>query len=324
MTEEQYILTLLAIPGIGRKIVRSILNLHHKPPGTRDILLDVLRASQEANCRVPLPSAAQLDVAERIAHAILKVTTDMAITILPLGHPAFPERLRNISDPPVILYAKGNIAALNRKASVAIIGTREPSEYGERIAEKFGAIFANKKFVVISGLAIGCDSWAHLGCLSVSGETVGVLAHGLDTVYPAKNRPLTKEILEKGGCLISEYPPGERPRRNYFIERDRLQSGLSAGVIVVETDIKGGTMHTVRFCHEQGRHLACLAHPFKYSQHPKANGNKFLIEEKGAIALSTPEDVDRFADLLLGNIQPQEDAVVEKHNEPQLSMSLEV
>lgn len=129
------------------------------------------------------------------------------------------------------------------------------------VCDPLGSGYWETGATVVSGLAIGCDTAAHSGCLSVHGETIAVLAHGLDRVYPAVNRELVGEILDTGGCLLSEYPPKTRPFPANFVERDELQAGLSDGVIVVETGVKGGTMHTVRFSQEQRKPLACVKHP---------------------------------------------------------------
>ena len=159
----------------------------------------------------------------------------------------YPKRLKNIIDQPTVLYYKGNIECLNKKDTVAIIGTREPTEYGVKIARNLGSSFGKRDYVVVSGLALGCDMYGHEGCLDENGTTVAVMPCGLDTVYPAKNKPLAEKILDKGGCLISEYPIKTRVFKNFFVERDRLQSGLSDGVFVIETGEKGGKLHTVGY-----------------------------------------------------------------------------
>lgn len=161
----------------------------------------------------------------------------------------YPKRLKRIPDAPVLIYAKGNLNCLNDQKLVAIVGTRKPSEYGSTCSHLFGKNFAERGIVVVSGLAKGIDTLAHKGCIEVNGKTIAVLAQGLDTpIYPKENRPLADKIIAAGGCLLSEYGLGVRGRPNYFVERNRIQSGVSDGVAVIETDVKGGTMHTVDFC----------------------------------------------------------------------------
>ena len=191
----------------------------------------------------------------------------------------FPARLRDIPDPPLALYVKGPLAALHQARSVAIVGTREPTEFGAKAARSTGLVASESSAVVVSGLAIGCDTWAHTGCMEGAGTGIAVLAHGLDKVYPAQNRELADELLEKDGCLVSEYPIGKKPDRWAFAERDRLQSGLSDAVLVVETDLKGGTMHTVNAARGQKRPLACIQHPAELLSEAKTRGNQKLIAE---------------------------------------------
>jgi DNA processing protein len=199
-----------------------------------------------------------------------------------------------------MVFIKGNLNDALKKICVAVIGTRDPSEYGMRWAERLGAYLAKKGLGVVSGLALGCDAEGHKGCLQEKGYALAVLAHGLDKIHPAANRSLGEEILDSGGCLLSEYPPGMPPQRNFFVERDRLQSGMSSGVIIVETDIKGGSMHTASFAIEQQRKLACLKHPEKYDKYPKAQGNISLISQGKAQPILTEEDLQIFLGGLKG------------------------
>jgi DNA processing protein len=124
------------------------------------------------------------------------------------------------------------------------------------------------------------------------------LAHGLDRVYPAANKVLAKQIVERGGALVSEYAPGTRAFPGNFVDRDRLQIGLSDALLVAETGVTGGTMHTVRFCQEQRKPLACIAHPPQHASHEKAQGNSRLLQEQRAIPLRSSSDVDAFCDAL--------------------------
>ena len=185
----------------------------------------------------------------------------------------------------------GNIDAIHRDC-IAIVGTREPTEYGITAAKRLGALFAESGYTVVSGLANGIDTAAHQGALEVDGLTVAVLASGLDTVYPIKNKELAGAILKNNGALVSEYSWGTMVNRSYFVARDRIQSGLSLGVFVVETGIKGGTMHTVKSCKEQKRSLIVLKHPPYLIGHPKTCGNAQL-EKLANIVFENDDDVDR-------------------------------
>ena len=151
---------------------------------------------------------------------------------------------------------------------------------------------------VISGLAYGCDTKAHEGCLAARGRTVAVLAHGLDTVYPSKNRILAEVIVKTNGCLVSEYPPGVRAAKRYFMERNRIQSGLSDGVVVVEAETRSGTMNTTRAARKQNRPLACVVHPL----HTLAGGNQRLLSQ-GAFPLTDADSVEKYMQKLKGRVE---------------------
>lgn len=172
----------------------------------------------------------------------------------------YPQILKEIYDPPSCLYYKGNIDILNQIA-IGIIGCREASEYGIKAAKYFSYNLAKHGIHIISGLAKGIDSYAHLGSvyankeniLSINGKTIAVLGCGLDTIYPKENTLLANEIVKTGGLIISEYPLGTKPEKRNFPARNRIISGLSKGILVIEAKEKSGTLITVDFALEQGR-----------------------------------------------------------------------
>jgi DNA processing protein len=237
--------------------------------------------------------------ASNTAKKIIDFSEKLDIKIVNYFDEKYPTKLRNIPDPPVILFYKGNIEFLSKNILIAVVGTREPTEYGIRAAGTIGELFANCKIPVVSGLAEGCDAYAQQGCVNKNGQTVAVLAHGLDRIYPKQNENLAHEILSKNGCLLSEYAPGIRASKFSFVDRDRLQSGLSDAVIVVETGVKGGTMHTVNFCIKQNRVLGCISHPPNYLTLPQSAGNQMLIAEKKAI----PINIDYFNEGMFNQIE---------------------
>lgn len=146
-------------------------------------------------------------------------------------------------------------------------------------------LFAKENYSIISGLAIGCDTYAHQGCLDANGMTVAVLSSGLNTIYPIKNIELAERIVDNNGCLLSEYPIGVASFKNNFVERDRIESGLSLGTIVIEANIKSGSMHTANFTLKQKRALACL--------NINKSGNKFLLKNNEVISINGKEDVTK-------------------------------
>ncbi len=166
----------------------------------------------------------------------------------------YPEKLKNIYDPPKGIYIEGNLELLS-KPSIAIIGSRNCSRYGEMVAKKFGIDLAKKNIVVISGMARGIDTFAHIGCLIGEGKTIAVLGSGFKNIYPKENEKLFYKILEKGGAIISEYTPEEMPLAEHFPARNRIISGLCDKLIVVEAGKRSGTFITVDFALEQGKDI---------------------------------------------------------------------
>ncbi len=290
-----HIVTLLSAPGIGRSVVQKLLtaNIAFTPSGPRDLRKLLLQCKTRSS-QIYVPTDSEMEKACAHAERLLERAQRMGMTVLTPNTPSFPARLRAIPDPPVVLYATGDIHHTFTAPAVAIIGTRQPSPFGVKSAYKIAGTLASNGFIIVSGLALGIDTAAHRGCIDAGGHTVAVLAHGLDQIYPPGNAALAGAILESGGCLLSEYPPGVHYCRDFFIARDRLQSGLSNAVIVAETGLKGGTMHTVRFCLQQRRPLGCIAHPEKFAKHQKAMGNKKLIVDGKAVALPNKEAIEEF------------------------------
>jgi DNA processing protein len=291
--EPKSILTLEETPKIGRRTIEKVLSMFpsFKPSDPSD-LIELLKKANARFGRISVPDIQDATIGWNNAHEIWKLSQQHNIQIISRESPNYPKCLLQISDPPLLLHVLGNIDAIN-KDCIAIVGTREPTEYGIAAAKKLGALFAERGYVVVSGLADGVDAAAHRGALDVNGITVAVLAHGLDTIYPIKNKELADSILKNNGALVSEYPWGTKANRSYFVARDRIQSGLALGVFVVETAIKGGTMHTVRFCNEQKRILIVLQHPPDLTGRPKTHGNAQLISEKRAdIVFESDDDID--------------------------------
>ncbi len=164
----------------------------------------------------------------------------------------FPILLSEIANCPKKIYVVGNIQILRRKA-ISIVGTRNPTEYGKIASEKIAYNLAKENIIIVSGLAKGIDSYAHIGALKAKGKTVAVVAHGLDTIYPKENYELARQIVLNGGCIVSEYPIGTRVQAKNFPERNRIISGLSEGTIVVEAKERSGALITANFALEQGR-----------------------------------------------------------------------
>ena len=207
------------------------------------------------------------------------------IKTITLGDKKYPENLINIYGRPQTLYVLGNEELLNKK-SIAIIGCRNASDYGLRNAYQFGYELAKKGICIISGFARGIDTYAHKGAVSANGKTIAVLGCGLDVVYPAENMELYKQILIKGGAIITEYPLGSKPERNHFPIRNRIISGLSDGVLVVEAKKKSGTLITVEYALEQGKDVYAI--PGNITSENSMGTNELIKE--GAIPVTKIED----------------------------------
>jgi len=175
------------------------------------------------------------------------------ISVLTLEDEEYPERLRHVYAPPPVLYVKGRITAEDN-ACLAIVGTRVPSAYGAKNAERFAAELASRGITVVSGLARGIDSRAHSSALASGGRTIAVMGTGADMVYPPENRALA-EMIEESGALVSEFPAGTPPDRHNFPMRNRIISGMSLGVLVIEAGEKSGALITARHALEQGREV---------------------------------------------------------------------
>lgn len=207
------------------------------------------------------------------------------IKTITLGDKNYPEKLMNIYARPQTLYVLGNEELLKEK-SIAIIGCRNASEYGLRNAYKFGYELAQKGLCVISGFAKGVDTYSHKGALAARGKTIAVLGCGLDIIYPPENIELYKQILIHHGAVLTEYPLGSKPERHHFPARNRIISGLSDGVLVIEAKKKSGTLITVEHALDQGKDVYAI--PGNITS-PNSYGTNELIKE-GAIPVTKVED----------------------------------
>lgn len=297
-----YILTLMLTNKIGRGAVRQIVNSAEERQFKISAISELIGFVDESRNEHPdrrWPLKEDLWAAYDRSMVIINKCETFGIDILHFKDRRFPQRLLNIPNAPTVLYVRGPMGVLNYDDSVAVIGTRDPTEYGKTEGFRLAKEFAEKGYVIVSGLALGCDTIAHRGCLAANGRTIAVMPSGVDTIYPRSNQPLAEEIIDKGGCLVSEYEIGSGPLRHTFVERDRLQSGLSKAVVVIETDIKGGSMHTVSFAQKQGRRLACLlSHPARFLDQAQVQGNKKLVSEGQAVRLGSLDDITQFLERL--------------------------
>lgn len=201
------------------------------------------------------------------------------------GGPSYPQALTEVPDAPPILWAVGDIALLNRPA-VGMVGARNASSLGMRMARRLGLGLSEAGFTVVSGLARGIDTAAHEAALEAEGRTIAVMAGGIDVIYPAENDGLARQI-DAQGCRISEHPPGLEPQARHFPLRNRIVAGLSRAVVVVEAAAKSGSLITAKAALDYGRDvMAVPGHPFD----ARASGCNMLIRD-GALLVRGPQDV---------------------------------
>lgn len=290
------LIAIMKLKGFGRRTALEIVN-RILAESCAETYVEALTSSVERLYPARTSADAISDAWHRSAEELAR-TNASGIRVVAFHDRDFPMRLRRIPDPPAILYVRGNLAAMSTTKSLAVIGTQEPTPYGKIVAKKSARSAVENGFSIVSGLARGCDTYAHVGCVEASGIGVAVLGAGLDRLYPASNQDLADKILENSGCLVSEYALGTKPTKWTFAERDRIQSGLSDGILVIETDVVGGTMHTVRYARQQKRPLACLIHPEKYRHAPKTKGNQKLRRDGWATPVSDRNTLYNFLDFV--------------------------
>lgn len=200
----------------------------------------------------------------------------------------YPNSLKNIYDPPILLYLKGNIDLIYKK-SISIIGCRLCSSYGKVVTKKFAYNLAKKNITIISGLARGIDTYAHIGALEANGNTIAVLGSGIDVIYPKENENLYNSIIKNNGLIISEYIIGTKPIPINFPKRNRIISALSSGVLVTEAKIRSGSFITVDFALEQGKEI--FAVPGNINS-VNSEGTNSLIKQGAKLVTSVDDILD--------------------------------
>jgi DNA processing protein len=217
----------------------------------------------------------QLDEAFERAQARLEDYVTADVKLLTFFDKRYPDRLRELSDPPPLIYVRGNVGLLGREKLVAVVGTREPTTFGVSAAAALTGVLADSGWGIVSGLARGIDTIAHRAAVERGAPTIAVMGGGLDRIYPSENKDLAAQIVDAGGTLVSEQPFGEQPRPYHLVARDRLQSGLSVAVVVAQSGVDSGTMHTARFAATQGRPLFC---PIPHNENGASEGLRVLLE----------------------------------------------
>ncbi len=263
-TEPAHWLALNRLPSLGQAELCALAEGHASP---QDIL-----AAHKRRAAAGKPGGAAPDW--RAVEADLDWLAIPGRHLITLSAPAYPPRLRHIPDPPPVLFVEGDVEILCA-AQVAMVGSRRATPCGVATAHRFSAELAGCGLVITSGLALGVDAASHRGAMAGGGRTLAVAANGLDIVYPRSHRRLARQVAENG-ALVSEFSPGSAPLARHFPRRNRLISGLSLGVVVVEAARRSGSLITARLAGEQGREVFAVPGPI---QSPLTRGCHRLIRE---------------------------------------------
>ena len=242
-------------PGVGPRVATRLLERF----GSAEAVFHARRPELESMRLSPetIDSLLKNEFRER-ASAEFERVKEMGGDVLVLDDGSYPAMLREIADPPPVLYVKGAFAECFDQPSVGVIGARNCSTYGENASEMLSRELASRGITVTSGLARGIDSAAHKGAIQGKGRTVAVMGTGIDNVYPRENNGLVREILANGGCLVTQFPLGTPPVKENFPYRNRIISGLSLGVLIIEASERSGSLITARLAAEQGREVMAV------------------------------------------------------------------
>lgn len=270
------LLTLSMLKGVGPAALKKLAVI----PGFENMEVEELgRIVSPVGRALDLDAKSIWSVAQDAAYKQVTAAEQHGARILSSLDPEYPSLLTLTKDDPFIVYVKGTLAKDPLK-SVAIIGTREPTATGVVIAQRVARTFAEQGWSIVSGLALGCDAIAHQAALNVGGHTVAVLAHGLQMISPSRHKGLAQAILDAGGALVSEYPFGQAVQAQQFVKRDRTQAGMAQGVVMIQSDTKGGSLHASRAALDYERWLAVPYPTTKDRQNgePKVQGNLVIAD----------------------------------------------
>ena len=271
-------------PGVGPRAATKLLERF----GSADAVFHARRTELESLRLKPetIESIIKGEFYEK-AEKELNLVKELGGDVLILDDGSYPALLREIDDPPPVLYVKGDWQACFEQPGVGVIGSRKCSTYGENASEMLSRDLASRGITIVSGLARGIDSAAHRGAMCGSGKTIAVMGTGLDSVYPKENNGLVREILSSGGCVVSQFPLGTPPLKDNFPYRNRIISGLSLGVLIVEASERSGSLITARLAMEQNREVMAVPGNITSSN---SFGTNYLIKS-GAKLVQQWQDV---------------------------------
>lgn len=281
--EKIYWIWVSRLPRVGTKTIEKLLNKYGS-------LEEIYKISKEELMTNKIgENIVQTILSEEYRKNLDKYIKYMEkenINIITIHDKEYPEKLKTINDYPMYLYTKGNVELLNKK-SIAIVGTRNCTNYGKLIAKDISNKLVKNNFVIVSGLAKGIDTFSHIGALKNEESTIAVLGSSINNIYPKENVKLAEEIINKKGLIISEYIIGSKTEKLNFPARNRIISGISDGVLVIEAPKKSGALITVDFALEQGREVFAVPGNINNTF---SNGTNQLIKE-GAKLVDNIEDI---------------------------------
>jgi len=287
MREVDYWLWLSSLTGLGPVKARRLLEIYGHPRVIYHLPEEKLKEQGQLTPKniEEILSREKKEKIDKIADLMLKKDIKL-VTFL---DKSYPEKLKHIYDPPVALYYRGSFAL--SEFSVAVVGSRRTTNYGSITAKKLSYELAVRGVQIVSGMARGIDSMAHEGCLDAGGKTVAVLGCGPDYIYPPENARLYEGILAAGGLILSEYPPGTPPMQYNFPARNRIISGISSGVLVVEAAQRSGSLITAALALEQGREVFAVPGNIDCAY---SRGTNSLIREGAKIVLGVEDILEEF------------------------------
>ena len=249
--ETKLILGLLSLKGIGPGTVRSLRSL----PNFAELSIEQMANKNKRIAKSLESHSGALVQAQEFVEEQITLASKEDVRILSFFDADYPALLASSKDDPCVIYVKGNLSETPNH-SVAVIGTREPTQQGRLMAKRITTYLVEQGQSIVSGLALGCDAMAHEAAMQANGHTVAVMAHGLQTVTPDANRDLAERIVNSGGALVSQYPFGQKPSPYLFLQRDKTQAAMARGVVMIQSSVDGGSLHASRASITNDRWLA--------------------------------------------------------------------
>jgi DNA processing protein len=289
MENKKYLIWLNSLNGFGSQKTKQLLNMFHT-------VEEIYKLKPNEIDTIPFLSEKLKLVLKNknldYTNAIIEDCQNKEIDIIEYGSENYPQRLSFIYDPPLVLYKKGLDFRYDELPSLAIVGTRKASPYGSKVAEEFARDLSLNGITIISGMAAGIDTYAHTGAIKAGKPTIAVFGTGVDVVYPYSNSELYEYIVEYG-AVLSEYPPGTSPFPSNFPQRNRIISALSFATLVVEADLRSGSLITADFANDQGKDVFAIPNNINVAS---GRGTNQLIKEYAYMVTCVSDIVEKYLD----------------------------